>query len=161
MLCLTYHFKRISPPRNSEGSFVFVLDEDESYGIVDLCRVEMAEFKCRYCISQFSDHLAIMAHFSSVHNHDFSEICPQCYKGFKSSKGYRNHCKMQHTDATDCPSCDICGKRFPAVSNLVSHRRTHSTVRPFHCYRCRKGFKNQYHLKRHMLGCHVNPASKQ
>uniref|UniRef100_A0A8W8MSU6 ETS-related transcription factor Elf-5 n=2 Tax=Magallana gigas TaxID=29159 RepID=A0A8W8MSU6_MAGGI len=68
-----------------------VKDEDESYGIVDLCGVEMAEFKCRYCISQFSDHLAIMAHFSSVHNHDFSEICPQCYKGFKSSKAHAVH----------------------------------------------------------------------
>lgn len=116
---------------------------------------------CRYCSEHFSHHSAIMAHFSSVNNHQFCKICPQCYKGFKSRKGYRNHQKMQHTDAADCPSCDVCGKRFPALSNLIAHRRTHSSVRPFHCCKCRKGFKNQYHLKRHLLSCQVGFMSKR
>lgn len=119
------------------------------------------QLQCRYCLSQFSDHQAIMAHFSSVRNHNFSTICPQCYKGFKSSKGYRNHRKMQHTDATDCPSCDICGRRFPAFSNLVAHRQTHSSVRSFQCHKCHKGFKNQYHMRRHMIRCPLVLASKQ
>ncbi|XP_048780896.2 protein glass-like isoform X3 [Ostrea edulis] len=149
----------------SEGGSLWqdnsVKDEAESVGVVDLCGVESAMLDCRYCSEHFSHHSAIMAHFSSVNNHQFCKICPQCYKGFKSRKGYRNHQKMQHTDAADCPSCDVCGKRFPALSNLIAHRRTHSSVRPFHCCKCRKGFKNQYHLKRHLLSCQVGFMSKR
>ena len=51
-------------------------------------------------------------------------------------------------------SCPICGKTFAQNSNFRNHMRTHSDERPYVCLVCLIGFKERYHLKKHMLFKH-------
>ena len=58
-------------------------------------------------------------------------------------------------------TCDICRKKFSQNSSYKNHQRTHSDERPFVCTICSIGFKERYHLKKHMLFKHSNETREQ
>ena len=53
-------------------------------------------------------------------------------------------------------SCPHCGKLFYQNSNFKNHIRTHSDERPHVCDLCSIGFKERYHLKKHVLYKHTD-----
>ncbi len=58
-------------------------------------------------------------------------------------------------------TCKICNKSFAQNSNYKNHIRTHSDERPFVCDICSIGFKERYHLKKHMLFKHSNELKEE
>ncbi|ELU03123.1 hypothetical protein CAPTEDRAFT_34004, partial [Capitella teleta] len=58
-------------------------------------------------------------------------------------------------------TCKICNKTFAQNSNFKNHIRTHSDERPFVCEICCIGFKERYHLKKHMLFKHSNELKEE
>lgn len=52
-------------------------------------------------------------------------------------------------------TCQYCQKSFMQNSNYKNHMRTHSDERPFVCEMCNIGFKERYHLKKHVLFKHT------
>jgi hypothetical protein len=52
--------------------------------------------------------------------------------------------------------CETCHKTFSQNSSYKNHQRTHSDERPFVCNVCSIGFKERYHLKKHVLFKHTD-----
>ena len=57
--------------------------------------------------------------------------------------------------------CKLCDKFFAQNSNYKNHMRTHSNERPYLCEICSIGFKERYHLKKHVLFKHSDEAKEQ
>jgi len=62
--------------------------------------------------------------------------------------------------APDQWSCPVCQKTFAQNSNFRNHVRTHSDERPYVCLVCLIGFKERYHLKKHMLFKHTGQLNE-
>ena len=58
-------------------------------------------------------------------------------------------------------TCKICNKAFAQNSSFKNHMRTHSDERPFVCDICSIGFKERYHLKKHMLFKHSDELKEK
>ena len=58
-------------------------------------------------------------------------------------------------------TCLYCNKTFQQSSNYKNHMRTHSDERPYVCEICDIGFKERYHLKKHLLFKHTNEAKEK
>lgn len=58
-------------------------------------------------------------------------------------------------------TCQICEKTFAQNSNYKNHIRTHSNERPFVCEICSIGFKERYHLKKHVLFKHTDELREE
>jgi len=68
-----------------------------------------------------------------------------------------HHTAKRHSGTDSTPAqwcCPICHKTFTQNSNFRNHVRTHSDERPYVCLVCLIGFKERYHLKKHMLFKH-------
>ena len=57
-------------------------------------------------------------------------------------------------------SCTLCNKTFAHNSGYKNHMRTHSNERPYVCTICDIGFKEKYHLKKHIYSYTVQNCQK-
>lgn len=71
--------------------------------------------------------------------------------------------KLIKSDGTGAShwTCKICSKTFAQSSNYKNHIRTHSDERPFVCNVCSIGFKERYHLKKHILFKHTKELKEE
>ncbi|XP_003705952.3 uncharacterized protein LOC100877746 isoform X1 [Megachile rotundata] len=55
-------------------------------------------------------------------------------------------------------SCSTCGKRWKTATELKTHIKTHSTLRPYMCEKCGQAYKHKHALEVH-VGMHngINP----
>ena len=55
-------------------------------------------------------------------------------------------------------SCSICGKKWKTSTELKTHMKTHSTLRPYMCEKCGQAYKHKHALEVH-VGMHngINP----
>ncbi|ESN91815.1 hypothetical protein HELRODRAFT_133378, partial [Helobdella robusta] len=96
-------------------------------------------------------------------------VCEQCNKKFTSEKYLSMHMSLHR--ASTIPSfqnppdglwqCKLCDKLFAQNSNYKNHMRTHSNERPYVCSTCSIGFKERYHLKKHILFKHTDEAKEE
>ena len=55
--------------------------------------------------------------------------------------------------------CAQCGKGFMNCNHLETHQNGHMDVKPFECYKCRKGFCSKSALKHHQASLQLLPRN--
>ncbi|PIO29264.1 hypothetical protein AB205_0053140 [Aquarana catesbeiana] len=134
-------------------------------------------FKCDICLQTFVDSKELQAH-AILHQESKSHQCLHCDHKSSNSSDLKRHIISVHTK--DYPhKCEVCEKGFHRPSELKKHEAAHRGKKmhqcrhcefqiadpfvlsrhilsvhtkelPFRCKRCRKGFRQQAELKKHM-----------
>ncbi|XP_063812290.1 zinc finger X-chromosomal protein isoform X1 [Pseudophryne corroboree] len=134
-------------------------------------------FKCDICLQTFADSKDLQAH-AFLHQESKSHQCLHCDHKSSNSSDLKRHIISVHTK--DYPhKCEFCDKGFHRPSELKKHEAAHRGKKmhqcrhcefqiadpfvlsrhilsvhtkelPFRCKRCRKGFRQQAELKKHM-----------
>ncbi|XP_050984120.1 zinc finger protein 711 isoform X1 [Labeo rohita] len=134
-------------------------------------------FKCGHCPQAFADDKELQRHTEIFQGHKTHQ-CPHCEHKSTNSSDLKRHVISVHTK--DFPhKCDVCEKGFHRPSELKKHAETHKGNKihqcrhcdfktsdpftlsrhilsvhtkdlPFKCKRCKRGFRHQNELKKHM-----------
>ncbi|KAG8450634.1 hypothetical protein GDO86_003055 [Hymenochirus boettgeri] len=134
-------------------------------------------FKCDICLQTFADSKDLQAH-AILHQESKSHQCLHCDHKSSNSSDLKRHIISVHTK--DYPhKCEVCEKGFHRPSELKKHEAAHRGKKmhqcrhcefqiadpfvlsrhilsvhtkelPFRCKRCKKGFRQQIELKKHM-----------
>lgn len=134
-------------------------------------------FKCGHCPQAFADDKELQRHAEIFQGHKTHQ-CPHCEHKSTNSSDLKRHIISVHTK--DFPhKCDVCEKGFHRPSELKKHSETHKGNKvhqcrhcdfktldpftlsrhilsvhtkdlPFKCKRCKRGFRHQNELKKHM-----------
>eukprot|EP01083_Nonionella_stella_P056091 147887_1 len=73
--------------------------------------------------------------------------CSECDKTFKHRTNLIIHRKIHSSSAY---VCEFCSKKFARKTNLKQHLRVHTNERPFQCKYCIKKFKQHHSLMDHI-----------
>ncbi|XP_017283790.1 zinc finger protein 708-like isoform X2 [Kryptolebias marmoratus] len=104
-------------------------------------------YTCSTCGRGFTQSANLRSH-QMTHIRE-KQLCSICGKSFRCLK---NHIISKHSHelaAGELPaadtiiSCNICGKKFPNLSQYRTHQRSHSGDKPFHCDVCGKSYRLQ------------------
>ncbi|XP_062997707.1 zinc finger protein 711 isoform X5 [Elgaria multicarinata webbii] len=134
-------------------------------------------FKCEHCPQAFTDEKELQQHTELFQGHKTHQ-CPHCDHKSTNSSDLKRHIISVHTK--DFPhKCEVCEKGFHRPSELKKHSETHKGKKihqcrhcdfktsdpfvlsghilsvhtkdlPFKCKRCKRGFRQQIELKKHM-----------
>ncbi|XP_053555319.1 zinc finger protein 711 isoform X2 [Bombina bombina] len=134
-------------------------------------------FKCEQCPQAFSDEKELLKHTELFQGHKTHQ-CPHCDHKSTNSSDLKRHVISVHTK--DFPhKCEVCEKGFHRPSELKKHSETHKGKKmhqcrhcdfktsdpfilsghilsvhtkdlPFKCKKCKRGFRLQPELKKHM-----------
>lgn len=134
-------------------------------------------FKCEHCPQAFMDEKELQQHLELFQGHKTHQ-CPHCDHKSTNSSDLKRHIISVHTK--DFPhKCEVCEKGFHRPSELKKHSETHKGKKihqcrhcefktsdpfvlsghilsvhtkdlPFKCKRCKRGFRQQMELKKHM-----------
>ncbi|CAH2314796.1 zinc finger 711 isoform X1 [Pelobates cultripes] len=134
-------------------------------------------FKCEQCPQAFTDEKELLRHTELFQGHKTHQ-CPHCDHKSTNSSDLKRHIISVHTK--DFPhKCEVCEKGFHRPSELKKHSETHKGKKvhqcrhcefktsdpfilsghilsvhtkdlPFKCKKCKRGFRLQPELKKHM-----------
>ncbi|XP_030066785.1 zinc finger protein 711 [Microcaecilia unicolor] len=134
-------------------------------------------YKCEHCPQAFADEKELQRHTELFQGHKTHQ-CPHCDHKSTNSSDLKRHIISVHTK--DFPhKCEVCEKGFHRPSELKKHSETHKGKKihqcrhcdfktsdpfvlsghilsvhtkdlPFKCKRCKRGFRLQNELKKHM-----------
>jgi len=79
--------------------------------------------------------------------------CQYCPKGYAANGDLKKHVQRVHLKTT-FHKCLLCFKAFTYKSELVIHKRTHSTNKEYKCETCNHYFKHIYMLNDHRKKVH-------
>ncbi|XP_053523170.1 zinc finger X-chromosomal protein-like isoform X4 [Artibeus jamaicensis] len=114
-----------------------------------LIHQESKTHQCVHCDHKSSNSSDLKRHIISVHTKDYPHKCDMCDKGFHRPSELKKHVaahkgKKMH----QCRHCDFkIADPFVLSRHILS---VHTKDLPFRCKRCRKGFRQQNELKKHM-----------
>ncbi|XP_076418084.1 zinc finger X-chromosomal protein isoform X2 [Peromyscus maniculatus bairdii] len=114
-----------------------------------LIHQESKTHQCLHCDHKSSNSSDLKRHIISVHTKDYPHKCDMCDKGFHRPSELKKHVaahkgKKMH----QCRHCDFkIADPFVLSRHILS---VHTKDLPFRCKRCRKGFRQQSELKKHM-----------
>uniref|UniRef100_A0A8D2DWY4 C2H2-type domain-containing protein n=1 Tax=Sciurus vulgaris TaxID=55149 RepID=A0A8D2DWY4_SCIVU len=114
-----------------------------------LVHQENKTHQCLHCDHKSSNSSDLKRHIISVHTKDYPHKCDMCDKGFHRPSELKKHVaahkgKKMH----QCRHCDFkIADPFVLSRHILS---VHTKDLPFRCKRCRKGFRQQNELKKHM-----------
>ncbi|CAJ0933721.1 unnamed protein product [Ranitomeya imitator] len=134
-------------------------------------------YKCEQCPQAFTDEKELLRHTELFQGHKTHQ-CPHCDHKSTNSSDLKRHVISVHTK--DFPhKCEVCEKGFHRPSELKKHSETHKGKKihqcrhcdfktsdpfilsghilsvhtkdlPFKCKKCKRGFRLQLELKKHM-----------
>nr|XP_020820168.1 zinc finger protein 711 isoform X8 [Phascolarctos cinereus] len=134
-------------------------------------------YKCEHCPQAFSEEAELQQHLELFQGHKTHQ-CPHCDHKSTNSSDLKRHIISVHTK--DFPhKCEVCEKGFHRPSELKKHGETHKGKKvhqcrhcdfktsdpfvlsghilsvhtrdlPLKCKRCKRGFRQQTELKKHM-----------
>ncbi|XP_072483246.1 zinc finger protein 711 isoform X2 [Notamacropus eugenii] len=134
-------------------------------------------YKCEHCPQAFSEEAELHQHLELFQGHKTHQ-CPHCEHKSTNSSDLKRHIISVHTK--DFPhKCEVCEKGFHRPSELKKHGETHKGKKlhqcrhcdfktsdpfvlsghilsvhtrdlPLKCKRCKRGFRQQTELKKHM-----------
>lgn len=82
-----------------------------------------------------------------IENQERNFHCEQCGSAFTNSSNLRSHMRI-HSGVRPYV-CVVCGKSFIQSSNLKAHKRVHTGERPYQCSECGQTFSRSSHLVGH------------
>nr|XP_060626099.1 zinc finger X-chromosomal protein isoform X1 [Anolis sagrei ordinatus] len=105
--------------------------------------------QCLHCDHKSSNSSDLKRHIISVHTKDYPHKCEMCDKGFHRPSELKKHVAVHKGKKLhQCRHCDFkIADPFVLSRHILS---VHTKDLPFRCKRCKKGFKLQIELKKHM-----------
>lgn len=103
--------------------------------------------KCSICgIMKHNDYL--LQRHMKLHDRTERFLC-HCGKSFASNAYLAYHEEHFHNNAGKKYPCEVCGKPFLHMKNVLRHMITHKEEKPFKCKICLKQFNYSHLLKKH------------
>ncbi|XP_015419715.1 PREDICTED: zinc finger X-chromosomal protein isoform X3 [Myotis davidii] len=114
-----------------------------------LIHQESKTHQCLHCDHKSSNSSDLKRHIISVHTKDYPHKCDMCDKGFHRPSELKKHVAAHKGEKMhQCRHCDFkIADPFVLSRHILS---VHTKDLPFRCKRCRKGFRQQNELKKHM-----------
>ncbi|KAM3836264.1 zinc finger X-chromosomal protein isoform 3-T3 [Vipera latastei] len=114
-----------------------------------LMHQESKTHQCLHCDHKSSNSSDLKRHIISVHTKDYPHKCDMCDKGFHRPSELKKHVAVHKGKKLhQCRHCDFkIADPFVLSRHILS---VHTKDLPFRCKRCKKGFKLQMELKKHM-----------
>ncbi|XP_054829876.1 LOW QUALITY PROTEIN: zinc finger X-chromosomal protein [Eublepharis macularius] len=110
---------------------------------------ESKTHQCLHCDHKSSNSSDLKRHIISVHTKEYPHKCDMCDKGFHRPSELKKHVAVHKGKKLhQCRHCDFkIADPFVLSRHILS---VHTKDLPFRCKRCKKGFKLQIELKKHM-----------
>ncbi|XP_017329700.1 zinc finger protein 711 isoform X4 [Ictalurus punctatus] len=110
-------------------------------------------FKCAHCPQAFADDKDLQRHMEVFQGHKTHQ-CPHCEHKSTNSSDLKRHIISVHTK--DFPhKCDVCEKGFHRPSELKKHAETHRGNKVHQCRHCDFKISDPFTLSRHILSVHT------
>ncbi|KAJ8405753.1 hypothetical protein AAFF_G00311900 [Aldrovandia affinis] len=105
--------------------------------------------QCPHCDHKSTNSSDLKRHIISVHTKDFPHKCEVCEKGFHRPSELKKHSETHKGNKVhQCRHCDFkISDPFTLSRHILS---VHTKDLPFKCKRCKRGFRQQSELKKHM-----------
>ncbi|XP_036380617.1 zinc finger protein 711-like [Megalops cyprinoides] len=105
--------------------------------------------QCPHCDHKSTNSSDLKRHIISVHTKDFPHKCEVCEKGFHRPSELKKHSETHKGNKVhQCRHCDFkISDPFTLSRHILS---VHTKDLPFKCKRCKRGFRQQNELKKHM-----------
>ena len=105
------------------------------------------KFSCTACNSRFDKQKDLNEHFRTLHPAVKCDMCEKCF----DTPAAMIHHKYKHYDFM-C-ECEICGRGFQFMSQLLEYKRVHQVQGDWVCFRpkCGKRFKQESDLNAHLV----------
>jgi hypothetical protein len=132
---------------------------------------KLKAYQCQQCHKNFTNSTALKYHMANKHEEKIITFCKYCkieFNSYKEYKGHKNCMKNMLTEKN--PKCDKCDKRIARKAMRRHHKDVHEQVllkgnrkpvileestKTFKCDNCRKAFKREEHLVRHISDAHI------
>ena len=132
---------------------------------------KLKAYQCQQCHKNFANSTALKYHMANKHEEKIITFCKYCKIEFNSYKEYKGHNNCMKNMLTEKnPKCDKCDKRIARKAMRRHHKDVHEQVllkgnrkpvileestKTFKCDNCRKAFKREEHLVRHISDAHI------